>query len=170
MVDKAHRGKGLASGLLRTLREDGDDMYGVMSSHPHASLAAAKSFGCKCDPKLIKIRFLLWIATIDRISIDFIGENAKLVMSASPIPYIRDAELRGSVFDANDTSGIVSGVNTNFFVDHEEPSDALQSVQEELEWPLGGLPDGCEYLIIMEAKKRRSRSRSANVGQKSRVA
>lgn len=86
-------------------------------------------------------------------------------MSASPIPYIRDAELRGTIFGSDDTTGIVSGVNTKFFVDHEEPLDALRLVQEDWQWPLGDLPDGYEYLIIMPAKQRRSRSRSAEVGR-----
>lgn len=47
VVDQYHRGKGLASGLLRTLKQDHDDIYGVMSSHPAACLAAAKAFGSK---------------------------------------------------------------------------------------------------------------------------
>ncbi|KAK1766661.1 hypothetical protein QBC33DRAFT_106562 [Phialemonium atrogriseum] len=45
VVDKHYRGRGLATGLLRALRLDGDDSYGIMSSHPFACLAAANSFG-----------------------------------------------------------------------------------------------------------------------------
>jgi hypothetical protein len=86
-------------------------------------------------------------------------------MSTSPIPYIRDAELCGTIFDADDTSGIVSGVNTNFFVDHTEPLEALAVVEDEWQWPLGKLPDGHEYLLILPAKQRRSRSRSADVNR-----
>ena len=47
VVHKDCRDNGLASGLLRTLREPTDDIYGIMSSHPTACLAAAKSFGSK---------------------------------------------------------------------------------------------------------------------------
>lgn len=86
-------------------------------------------------------------------------------MSTSPIPYIRKAELCGIIFNADDTSGIVSGVNTHFFVDHTEPLEALAVVEIEWQWPLGKLPDGHEYLLILPAKQRRSRSRSADVSR-----
>ncbi|KAJ5917526.1 hypothetical protein N7466_011080 [Penicillium verhagenii] len=147
VVDQYNRGKGLASGLLRALIQDSDHIYGVMSSHPAACLAAAKVFG----------------RTIEKVDLDFIGKIASEVMSTSPIPYIRDAKLCGTVFDANHSSGIVSGVNTNFFVDHTEPLKALAIVKNEWQWPLGKLLDGHEYLLILPAKKRRSRSTSADV-------
>lgn len=47
VVDRNYRGRGLASGLLRSLRSDQDGIYGIMSSHPVACLAAASSFGSK---------------------------------------------------------------------------------------------------------------------------
>jgi hypothetical protein len=77
-------------------------------------------------------------------------------MKSSPIPYIKDATLRGTIFQPEDTSGMVSGVNTGFFVDHEEPLEALQAVRETWQWPLGDLRDGHEYLLVMLAKHRRS--------------
>ncbi|KKZ62908.1 hypothetical protein EMCG_02753 [[Emmonsia] crescens] len=43
---------GFASGLLKALRSEADDIYGIMSSHPVACLAAASSFerlGCGVD-------------------------------------------------------------------------------------------------------------------------
>lgn len=52
VVKKDYRDNGLASGLLRSLRETTDDIYGIMSSHPAACLAAAKSFGSKYNPNL----------------------------------------------------------------------------------------------------------------------
>ena len=86
-------------------------------------------------------------------------------MQASPIPYVRDAKLSGSVFDSVDSSdanrkGLLSGVDTDFFVDHDEPLAALADVQQdgEVEWPFGDLPDGHEFLLICEDKRRRSRS------------
>ena len=47
VVHKDYRERGLATGLLSVLREDDDDIYGVMSSHPAACLAAAKAFSSK---------------------------------------------------------------------------------------------------------------------------
>jgi hypothetical protein len=79
-------------------------------------------------------------------------------MEASPISYVKDAKLRGSVFTPGDISGLVSSVDSGFFVDHNEPLEALASVQEDMEWPLGELFDGHEFLLILEAR-RRSRAR-----------
>lgn len=47
VVNRDHRNRGLASTLLRSLRTDKDDLYGIMSSHPAAITAAAKAFGCE---------------------------------------------------------------------------------------------------------------------------
>lgn len=48
VVNKQYRERGLAQGLLRSLKMDSDDIFGIMTSHPAACLAAAKSFGGKC--------------------------------------------------------------------------------------------------------------------------
>lgn len=45
VVHKSYRGRGLASGLLGLVRSGSDGVYGIISSHPAACLAAAKSFG-----------------------------------------------------------------------------------------------------------------------------
>ena len=82
-------------------------------------------------------------------------------MQVSLICYVKDAKLCGSVFDPGDTSGLVSCVDTRFFVDHNEPLEALQYLKVEMEWPLGELLDGHEFLFIAEARKR-SRSRSTS--------
>jgi hypothetical protein len=82
-------------------------------------------------------------------------------MASSPIAYVRDAKLHGTLFgdSATDTNGLVCGVNTEFFVDHGEPLSALAWLQEQDIWPLGSLPDGHEFLLMFESTRRR-RSRS----------
>jgi hypothetical protein len=45
VVHSDYRERGLAAGLLNEIKQDGDDAYGVMGSHPAACLAAAKAFG-----------------------------------------------------------------------------------------------------------------------------
>ncbi|KAF5695726.1 acyl n-acyltransferase [Fusarium globosum] len=45
VVHKEYRGKGIASTLLRMSMADSDDMYGIMSSHPYACVAATAVFG-----------------------------------------------------------------------------------------------------------------------------
>ena len=91
------------------------------------------------------------------------------VMAGSPIAYVKDAKLCGSLFQPDDTvsdiNDLVSGVDTNFFVNHEDPLSALEWLHEQNLWPLGNLPDGLEFLLIFEAPRRRSRSLSRHRDQ-----
>lgn len=75
-------------------------------------------------------------------------------MKASPIRYVKEAKLRGSLFNPEDASGLVSSVDTSFWIDHTEPLEALVRAREAIEWPLGELNDGHEFLLILEARKR----------------
>jgi hypothetical protein len=101
------------------------------------------------------------IGGINTVAVGFIRDNAEAVMKVSPISYVKDAELRGSLFDPEDKSGVISSVYTKFFVDHTEPLEALSWVREGLDWPLGELLDGHEFLFMITVRRRdRSRSRS----------
>jgi hypothetical protein len=98
------------------------------------------------------------------VAVGFIRDNAEAITKASPISYVGDAEFRGSLFDPEDTSGVISSVYTNFFVDHTEPLEALAWVKEGLDWPLGELLDGYEFLLMTEVRRRdRSRYRPASL-------
>lgn len=99
---------------------------------------------------------------IEKVPLDLIKENAKMIMEASPVSYIKDAKLCGCLFEPGDSTGLVCGVDTGFFVDHEEPLDALEIVRQNWQWPLGDLLDGHEYLLIVPGKHRRSRSSSSS--------
>ena len=91
------------------------------------------------------------------IKVDFIAKNAKQIVSASPVAYVKDAQLRGSCFDSeHKVSGLVSSAFTNFYVDHDEPLAALAEVREYMDWPLGELLDGDEFLVLLEVRRRRS--------------
>ena len=160
VVDRNYRERGLAKGLLNQLRQDDVDMYGLMSSHPAACMAAAKAFGGK-HTEAHNGSTLKTIGSIETVRLGFIGKYAQEIMEASPIGYVKDAKLRGSVFTPNDTTGLVSSVDSGFFVDHAEPLEALAWVREDMEWPLGELFNGHEFLLILEAR-RRSRSRSTS--------
>ncbi|OKL55297.1 hypothetical protein UA08_09425 [Talaromyces atroroseus] len=145
VVHRDYRERGLAVGLLNQLRQDDDDFYGIMSSHPAACLAAAKVFS----------------NGINAVNLDTIREFAEPIMRTSPIDYVRDAPLAGRAFDAEDKSGLGSAVHTQFFVDHGEPLQALAWVREVMDWPLGDLLDGYEFLLVLPGRRRRrSRSRS----------
>jgi hypothetical protein len=73
------------------------------------------------------------IDSIRTLELSFIGEYAEKIIEASPINYIKDTKLRGSVFTPGDTSGLVSSINSEFFVDHNELLEALAWVREEIE-------------------------------------
>ncbi len=75
-------------------------------------------------------------------------------MEASPIRYVRNAKLRGSLFHPDDASEVVSSVDTDFWVDHTEPVAALARARRTADWPLGELHDGHEFLLVFEARRR----------------
>jgi hypothetical protein len=81
-------------------------------------------------------------------------------MEASLVGYVKEAKPRDSVFSPGDTSGLVSCVDSRFCVNHTKPLEALAWVWEEMDWPLGELLDGHEFLLIFKARHR-SWSRSA---------
>jgi hypothetical protein len=85
------------------------------------------------------LNFLSLISPIRTLQLGFTGKHAKEIMEASPIGYTKVAKLRGSVFTPGDTSGLVSSVDSEFFVDHNEPLEALAWVRGEMKWPLGEL-------------------------------
>jgi hypothetical protein len=92
------------------------------------------------------------------VSLDFIRRDAAAILKTSPIPYVKDAKPCGTLFEPKDLTGLVSGVNTEFFVDHDEPLKALKLIRQDWQWPLGDLPDGHEYLLVLLGKHSRSRS------------
>ena len=163
VVHQDYRERRLAVGLLNQLRHDDDDIYGLMSSHPAACLAAAKAFGSKRMSISVTNPMLNITGSINTVRLDFIKEHAEEIMRASPIPYVKDAKPRGSLFNPEDTSGLVSSVDTGFWVDHTEPLEALAWTKDIVDWPLGELHDGHEFLLVLEVRRRiRSTSRSTS--------
>lgn len=163
VVHQDYRERRLAMGLLNQLRHNDDDIYGLMSSHPAACVAAVKAFGSKCITISAVNPTLNITGSIDTVRLDFIKEHAENIIKASPIRYIKDAKLCGSLFDPEDVSGLVSSVNTGFWVDHTEPLEALAWMRDMVDWPLGELHDGHEFFLVLEVRRRpRPRSRSTS--------
>lgn len=161
VVHEDYRERGLATGLLNQLRHYDDDIYGLMSSHPAACLAAAKAFGSKRISIFIVNLTLNVTGSINTVPLDFIKEHAEEIMKASPIRYVKGAKLCGSLFNPEDSSGLVSSVDTGFWVDHTEPLEALEWARDTGGWPLGELHDGHEFLLVLEVRRRtQSRYRS----------
>lgn len=52
VIHRDYRERGLATSLLNLLKDYDDDIYGIMSSHPAACLAAAKAFGSELHSRV----------------------------------------------------------------------------------------------------------------------
>jgi hypothetical protein len=86
---------------------------------------------------------------IENIDLSFCRENAKSILEASPVDYVRAMQLHGSLFEKDCTSGAISLGNTKFYVDHDEPLAALQTFKDSGKWSLGELLEGHEFLILV---------------------
>jgi hypothetical protein len=87
--------------------------------------------------------------TIYGIDLEFCRVNARDILRHSPVAYVKEMELRGTLFEDKPLEGTVSTVFTNFFVDHREPLAALASYKVKGKWVLGDLLDGHEFIIIL---------------------
>jgi len=82
------------------------------------------------------------------MSTTFCKLHAQTILATSPMAYIKEVELRGSLFDNECPTGAISSVFTSFYVDHDEPLEAL-NMYKETGWVLGDLLDGHEFLLIL---------------------
>ncbi|KAF9239476.1 hypothetical protein BU15DRAFT_46740, partial [Melanogaster broomeanus] len=64
-------------------------------------------------------------------SIRLIAVPAKQFLKSTPMEYLRRAGLRGSLFGQGlaEASAVVSGVFTQFYVDHDEPLPTLKEYE-----------------------------------------
>ncbi|KIJ09193.1 hypothetical protein PAXINDRAFT_17716 [Paxillus involutus ATCC 200175] len=107
--------------------------FGLVSSHPAA---------CKALAKLTR-------TDLSAIDVEFIQQRAKHILESTPIEYLKSAELHGSLFEHKPAdASVVSSVFTQFYVDHDEPLQALK--EYEGQWPLGSLLDGHEFFVVVK--------------------
>lgn len=125
---------------------------GLASSHPSACHVLTKYI---CEALCLLRGWLSLICLhysalpLQSINLDFCQQNARAILQASPISYIQNMALCGSLFEDNCTSGAISSLFTSFYVDHAEPLKALSAYQARGQWLLGELLDGHEFLIIL---------------------
>jgi GNAT superfamily N-acetyltransferase len=135
-VSSDFRNQGIAKKLLETLLQE-ERGFGILSSHPFAILAVLRVFGRGPDD----------------VDLEMTKQQAREIMASCPVGYVREAKLRGELFEGKVTDGTISCADTDFWVDHEEPLEALKIVKEKgITWPLGELPDGHEFLVVVKAK------------------
>lgn len=95
------------------------------------------------------------------LDLKFTQSEIRAVLDTTPIEYIKSAEPRGSLFEGGVGSGEdtaerpVCTLFTSFFVDRTEPTETLArwkaGLGNEVSWPLGDLPEGHEYLVLLKA-------------------
>ncbi|OJA12473.1 hypothetical protein AZE42_13628 [Rhizopogon vesiculosus] len=83
---------------------------GLVSSHPAACNALVKYAS----------------ANLYDIDLAFIGDRAEGILASPSISYLKTAQLKGGVFQADCDDGAASSVFTSFYVDHTESLKALE--------------------------------------------
>lgn len=137
VVDSRVRKRYIATHLLQTLKTH--DLFqsitaiGLVSSHPAACNALAKYAH----------------VNVKEIDTNFLKKHAQEIFHVTPIDYLKDIKLHGSLFEDTSPSGTISCVFTEFYVDHAEPLEALKEFEERGHWSLGKLLDGHEFLVIV---------------------
>ncbi|EPQ52659.1 hypothetical protein GLOTRDRAFT_46421 [Gloeophyllum trabeum ATCC 11539] len=136
VVHESFRRRWIATSLLQALKEHPlfktINVIGLVSSHPAS---------CNALVKYANIR-------IEDIDLDFIRANAERVLRSTPIGYLK-ASLVGGLFGTSGDMDAVSCLFTKYFVDHREPREVLQSYKNAGRWPLGDLPPGHEFLVLV---------------------
>lgn len=134
-VSKQHRNQGIAKTLLENLAQS-EDAVGILSSHPFAISAVLRVFG----------------RGLDDVDLEMMKKHAVAVMKSCPVGYVQAAEPRGMLFSqSTDDDGALSCADTEFWVDHREPLEALETIRRKgIVWPLGELPEGHEFLILVK--------------------
>jgi hypothetical protein len=154
VVDKTVRRRYIATHLLQTLKDhplfQNVTVVGLASSHPAACSALAKYAGMLMLLSYSYISKLTTFQDVDTsgVNLHFIRDNAEKVLAASDVKYLKDAQLRGLIFQEDNDSGAISSVFTEFYIDHKEPLEVLAKFKAKSKWCLGELLDGHEFLAL----------------------
>jgi hypothetical protein len=79
------------------------------------------------------------------VDLTFCQAHVKSILDTSPVLYIRDMQLCGTLFEDDCNTSAISSVFTNFFVDHCEPLAALTIYKASSGWILGDLLEGFSF-------------------------
>tara|TARA_R110002033_G_scaffold90677_1_gene140536 strand:+ start:232 stop:762 length:531 start_codon:yes stop_codon:yes gene_type:complete len=114
-VHREHRNEGIVKSLLASLKTGNDYAVGILSSHPFSISAVARAFG----------------KGVEDIDLGVMKLEAKDVMATCPVTYVRDAKLRGALLEDQPSDGTISCADTQFWVDHGEPDEALSVMKDK---------------------------------------
>jgi len=90
---------------------------------------------------------------VGAINTDFIGQHVKDIFSVTPIEYLKNIKLHGSLLE-DSPPDIVSSIYAEFIVDRKESLEAFQGIQGCKALVLGNLLDGHEFLINLSVAKK----------------
>jgi len=137
VVRSDYRQRGLATVLLGCLLRHEHTAFGLASSHPAACLALCKAAR----------------TPIQRVDLAFSQSHAASVIAATPVNYLKSAQLKGTLFEENPTDpAAVSSAFTDFYVKHDEPLEVLK--EYESIWPFGALLEGHEFFVLVKVQPR----------------
>jgi hypothetical protein len=97
------------------------------------------------------------MSTFDK---DFIRQNVARVYTLCNIEYLIGKSLVGSVFEPNleySEGQAVAQVNSEFYTDHTGPLEALANLPVDVQWPLGPLLEGHEFVLVFCVGSSRKR-------------
>jgi hypothetical protein len=136
-VSSKRRNSRIATRLLQEFRQKQDNYVGILSSHPFALSAVLRVFG----------------NGLENTDLETTRKHAKDVLESCPVRYVREARTRGRLFENDIEDGSISCADTQFWVDHREPHDALAVIKEKgIMWRFGQLPEGHEFLLLVKGQ------------------
>lgn len=106
---------------------------GILSSHCFAILTTLRALGHH----------------LEEVHLSITKAHATDIMNSSLVGYVRTAKLCGALFEDDANNSTVSCAETQFFVDHTEPLEALAAVHKSISWPFYHLPEGHEFLVMI---------------------
>lgn len=93
-------------------------------------------------------------APIGELDLETIKANARKVLGRCEVCSLRDATLEGTLFEPKPSlEGVVSCINTRNYVDINDVEAGIARAKEVGGWPLGRLPEGGEFLVLVENKQ-----------------
>ncbi|RPA84676.1 hypothetical protein BJ508DRAFT_412438 [Ascobolus immersus RN42] len=144
VVHRHFRSLGIATHLIRALHSPHDTFTGLASWSP---------FGTAALYRAITYR------PISHVDLNATKTHAKGILKGCELDYLRDAPLQGSLFEEDEEERrkvgrerVVSCIQTKNYVDLEDVKDGVAKAERK-GWPLGELPEGGEFLLIVETPR-----------------